>query len=324
MIVGKKLRVENIKGKEKTFGGVFAVRLSGCFKLLTFNFKLAVVGTALLAFNVKPASAAVVLNEVVYDPSGSDTGLEWIELYNNGSSAVDLAGWTIQLDQNGVWTDTTTSVSATLAGLIAPQSFFLIEDTQDASKQPADLLLPVGDTLGMGNASSKAEGLRLLNAAGAEVDRLVYGSPDSDGIGAEGGAGAEAPNSTSGGSLARVSDGRDTQNNFADFQSDPSPTPREPNDPSGLVRTDYSGTISYPNPFFPRVHGTVTLSTPERIMGPLRDIRIYDETGELVRLLQAPQWDGRNDDGEFVASGLYFYVVQTELGKSRGKVTLIR
>ena len=28
--------------------------------------------------------AQVVINEVLYDPTGSDTGNEWIELYNSG------------------------------------------------------------------------------------------------------------------------------------------------------------------------------------------------------------------------------------------------
>lgn len=38
--------------------------------------------------------ASVVINEVLFNPSGSsDTGLEKIELYNNGSSAVDMSGW---------------------------------------------------------------------------------------------------------------------------------------------------------------------------------------------------------------------------------------
>lgn len=38
-------------------------------------------------------TAAVVINEVMYDPIGSDTGLEWIELYNNGCIAEDLTGY---------------------------------------------------------------------------------------------------------------------------------------------------------------------------------------------------------------------------------------
>lgn len=35
--------------------------------------------------------AQVVINEIMYDPEGSDTGREWIEVYNTGESDVDLA-----------------------------------------------------------------------------------------------------------------------------------------------------------------------------------------------------------------------------------------
>jgi Lamin Tail Domain/PKD domain len=40
------------------------------------------------------AHATIVINEIMYDPPGTDTGNEWIELYNSGSSPVDLTGWT--------------------------------------------------------------------------------------------------------------------------------------------------------------------------------------------------------------------------------------
>jgi len=38
----------------------------------------------------------VVINEVLYDPDGADTGYEWIELYNNSSLALNLQDWTIE------------------------------------------------------------------------------------------------------------------------------------------------------------------------------------------------------------------------------------
>lgn len=37
--------------------------------------------------------AQVVINEIMYDLSGADTGREWIEIYNSGSSAADLSSW---------------------------------------------------------------------------------------------------------------------------------------------------------------------------------------------------------------------------------------
>ena len=39
--------------------------------------------------------AEVILSEIMYDPQNTDTNREWIELFNNGSSAVSLSGKTI-------------------------------------------------------------------------------------------------------------------------------------------------------------------------------------------------------------------------------------
>ena len=41
------------------------------------------------------AQENIVINEVFYDPAGTDTALEFIELFNNGGIAVDLTGWEI-------------------------------------------------------------------------------------------------------------------------------------------------------------------------------------------------------------------------------------
>lgn len=38
-------------------------------------------------------SAQVYINEIMYDLSGGDSGREWIEVYNSGSSAIDLSAW---------------------------------------------------------------------------------------------------------------------------------------------------------------------------------------------------------------------------------------
>lgn len=38
-------------------------------------------------------SANIVINEIMYDLEGADTGREWIEIYNNSGDAVDLTNW---------------------------------------------------------------------------------------------------------------------------------------------------------------------------------------------------------------------------------------
>jgi hypothetical protein len=60
----------------------------------------------------------VKINEILYNPLGADEGNEWVELYNDGESAVDLSGWTI-LGSDG-------SVKAILPAIDFPQGCFMI------------------------------------------------------------------------------------------------------------------------------------------------------------------------------------------------------
>ena len=75
---------------------------------------------------------------------------------------------------------------------------------------------------------------------------------------------------------------------------------------------------NYPNPFNPETWIPYQLATAADVM-----ITIYDMRGNLIRTLDvghqiagiyygrssAAYWDGRNDSGESVASGLYFYTL---------------
>jgi plastocyanin len=45
-------------------------------------------------------SANIILTEIMYDPPGADTGREWIEVYNNADSPIDLA--TLRFFENNV------------------------------------------------------------------------------------------------------------------------------------------------------------------------------------------------------------------------------
>lgn len=40
---------------------------------------------------------ALIINEVLSNPTGDDSGREWVELYNNSSSTIDLSGFTISI-----------------------------------------------------------------------------------------------------------------------------------------------------------------------------------------------------------------------------------
>ena len=90
---------------------------------------------------------------------------------------------------------------------------------------------------------------------------------------------------------------------------------------------------NYPNPFNPETWIPFTLSKPEHVV-----ISIYDVKGHLIRKLylgkrkrgvylsksRAAYWDGRNEKGEEVASGVYFYLMEAGRFKRQRKMVLVR
>ena len=85
---------------------------------------------------------------------------------------------------------------------------------------------------------------------------------------------------------------------------------------------------NYPNPFNPETWIPYQVSEPAAVT-----LRIYSVNGILVRTLalgqmpagiyqsrsRAAYWDGRNDVGESVASGIYFYTLTAGDSQQHGK-----
>ncbi|HWP61579.1 MAG TPA: lamin tail domain-containing protein [Candidatus Paceibacterota bacterium] len=80
------------------------------------------------------ASAQVVINEIMYNPQGSNTGREWIELYNQGSTDVTMVGgsasktWRVQdgSGNNALHTLTDPSGGTGRGSLVVPAGGYLI------------------------------------------------------------------------------------------------------------------------------------------------------------------------------------------------------
>jgi hypothetical protein len=88
---------------------------------------------------------------------------------------------------------------------------------------------------------------------------------------------------------------------------------------------------NYPNPFNPDTWIPYILAEPTHLQ-----IQIYNISGQLVRTLEigrqdtgiyldknnAAYWDGRNDAGERIASGVYFYRIQADTFSAERKMEL--
>jgi len=106
-----------------------------------------------------------------------------------------------------------------------------------------------------------------------------------------------------------------------------------------LVSSSYAVSV-YPNPWIPdsnrkdndgkSIHGTLAEGISfTGLSSNGGTIYIYNATGELVRKVKwtlgnsAANWDGRNERHEYVASGVYIWVVK-DGGTKSGKIVIIR
>jgi flagellar hook assembly protein FlgD len=96
----------------------------------------------------------------------------------------------------------------------------------------------------------------------------------------------------------------------------------------------------YPNPWVPEDargnRGDLTATGAIKFKGlPTLDgeIRLYTVTGSMVKRIEftaaestadTVTWNGKNDDGEYVASGVYLWVVKSGGTTKTGKVVVIR
>jgi hypothetical protein len=92
-----------------------------------------------------------------------------------------------------------------------------------------------------------------------------------------------------------------------------------------VASPDLAGVRGYPNPFNPK-NGPLTLAN---LTGEA-DIKIFNVAGELVRTLSYTSangqavWDGKNDGGNSVASGVYLAFIKSPQGKKIIKIAVER
>ena len=114
-----------------------------------------------------------------------------------------------------------------------------------------------------------------------------------------------------------------------DINADLNNAPLAP--PAPLIPDETALLSNYPNPFNPETWIPYQLATSADVT-----LTIYDVRGVMVRRLalghrpagfyrsrgRAAHWDGRNEIGEKVATGLYFYTLTTGEFTATGKMLI--
>jgi hypothetical protein len=159
--------------------------------------------------------AALVLNEVLYDPEGPDTDREFVEILNTGIYAAPLEGLAIESGNGARPGDWKVVWNGARGAAIPPGAIYRVGLERPGAGEPADLDLQNGP-----------DGVRLLKQ-GFVLDRCGWG----DLAHPEFFEGHPARAVRAGMSLARADDGVDSDDNAADF-IEAVPTPGRANRPS--------------------------------------------------------------------------------------------
>lgn len=169
------------------------------------------------------ASPDVVISQVYGGGgnSGATYTNDFIELFNRGTSTVNLAGWSVQYASA---TGTTWQVTL-LSGSIAPGQFFLVQQAQGAGGTTA---LPTPDAVGTIAMSGTAGKVALLASTTALTGACPAGTVDLVGYGAtascfEGAGPTPAPSNTN--SVSRTDPCQDIDSNSLEFIAG-APNPR--------------------------------------------------------------------------------------------------
>lgn len=185
-------------------------------------------------------SSGVVISQVY--GGGGNTGAtlrnDFVELFNRGTTTVDLTGWSVQYASSAG----TSWAQTNLSGSVAPGQYYLIQQAQGAGNQAT---LPTPDATGTIAMSATAGKLALVNSTTAlagSCPSAAAGVIDFVGYGAAANCSETAPTPTLSNSTAalRASNGcTETDNNSADFASG-TPAPRNtasPLNPCGGAST---------------------------------------------------------------------------------------
>jgi len=266
---------------------------------------------AILFVNTTLSYGQVILNEVMFDPDGSEHMDEFVEILNlSETDSVDLTGWRVGdgSGEDGI-------VDAGEGVVLLPGQYGVVFDADYFGRSTLyDYLIPDealvltvdGSTLGSGGLSnSTAETVMLFDAAGFVVAQYTY-----------------SVGNLSGHSDEKVDPGGlDIPENWED-SAVLNGTPGFQNSVCASVYPPELEVSVSPNPFSPDGDGFEDLTVISYVL-PTKDarvnLRIYDVRGRHIRTLLGAwlsgyqgsvTWDGRDDDGRMARIGIYVVFVE--------------
>ncbi len=266
----------------------------------------------------------IVINEIMQNPSAvGDSDGEWFELFNPTGSAVDINGWTIKDDGSDSHT-----IDNGGALTIAAGGYLVLGINGDSGTNGGVTVDYVYSGLTLGNSDDEV--VLVYSDGVSEVDRVNYDGgtnfPDPTG------ASMELNNPSNDNTV-----GSNWNEATATFGAGDLGTPGAQN--STFVNSIERGNpaaaasfklyVNFPNPFNPST--TLRFDVPQHAENI--ELAVYDVIGQkVVTLYQGSatrgqyttRWNGTNQNGQNVPSGVYFGVLKSASFNQTIKMMLLK
>ena len=170
-----------------------------------------IIGLIIMGSVKAETSGSILITEALYNPDGSETGREAVELYNPTENHINISGWYLKTKSSefdAVIPDGT---------IIRPKSFFLIADNGWSEHKDDDW--PMADYEESITLTNTNSGVALLDSQGNIIDAVGWG--DKNEIPEELFEGNPTEYVSEGNSISRLrlgSDFIDSNNNKDDFE----------------------------------------------------------------------------------------------------------
>ncbi|MFH1219971.1 MAG: lamin tail domain-containing protein [Candidatus Eisenbacteria bacterium] len=213
----RKPKLEISPHSERNFVGVNIAALLLALMLLPMPLGLVGASGGVGPVGVVGGSRSVVINEVLYDPPGKDAGLEFVEVFNGSDEAVCLDGWRLESGNGSYENRWTLEWTGGAGDTVRPHSFFVVGE---------ELVVPQPEAVTDLDLQNGPDACRLTSPGGGS-DVVGWGDltyPEYYET-------APVAGPTSGWSIGRDPDGRDTDDNSSDFAGFATVSPGDFNHP---------------------------------------------------------------------------------------------
>ncbi len=267
--------------------------------------------------DIESQSGNIVINEINYNSADDFDAGDWVELHNPGTEAINISGWEFKDEDDShifIIPDDT---------ILEAGEYLVLSNDLEAFNTLFPSVSNVVGELGFG-LSGSGELIRLYDAEETLVDAVEYGddSPwpeEADGNGA---------------TLELIDPNLDNSLASSWIASLNNGTPGEQNDAAVPSEDDeivsqQLALSNYPNPFNPET--TIAFSVTDE--STLSKIIVFNTKGQVVTVLldemlpcgeHTVVWDGRDDSGNSVSSGLYFYRLSSGDKQKTQKMILMK